>query len=346
MDKTVAVDAAKKSSGDHRYLIGVAVELSDLEEFRRHYCQTVREWYREWGIARTNEVIKSDHLSRNLPSYRLADARDELQRKILDTTSINRINICLCWHQARVDTPLNEMGGGKFINQFVKPYFPAVTLWQYHRSQRSYTPATEAMVDSFSGKITKSWKYVGNKFNISIIPKGDQTYPELSAADLISAALSNVLPDTTDPEECERIANGWILERLPDTDEQYAETRVLSEDSNNWVIEHLKPHKYDVRPHLHYPHPVFYVDEKVLSGKEREAIDRSQLFGYLCNVARDRGGCVTKLEPGSFPFTVRDGDYIVYNPVSPDRAQTLQSLHPQVSVSTVSALDVTSEFER
>ena len=346
MSEVVAVDAARKSSGEHRYLIGVAVELSDTEQFRQQYYETVREWYSNWEISRTNEVIKSDHLSRNLPSYRLAKARDTLQRRILDTTAINRVNVCLCWYRGEVDTPLDAMSGGKFVNQFVKPYFPVVTLWQYHRSQRSYGPAAEAVVDSFSGKITKAWKYVGNKFDIDIVPKGDQTYPELSTADLVSAALSNVLPDEADPQKCKRVANGWILERLPDTDEQYAETRVLTEHSNDWEIDHLKPHKYDVRPHLHYPHPVFHVDETVLSGKQREAIDRSQLFGYLCNVARDRGGCVTKLEPSSFPFTVRDGDYIVYNSVSDDRARTLRNLHPQVSVSIVSASAVTSEFER
>lgn len=342
MQSIVGVDAASKNTGEKRCLIGVSIVLNDRQQFQDHYLQTVNEFYNEYGIARENAVIKSDHLSRLLPSYELSQARADIQRLILDTTAIERIHTTICWYDGEVETPLSEFSGGQFINRFVKPYFPIVALWRYHRSQRQYDPATTAVVDSFSGKITKAWKYVGNSFDLSIVPKGDMIYPVLSSADLIVSALSRILPDSIDYSDYESHVDGWLLERLPDTDNQFVQTHLLSQESPNNHIEHIKPHKYDVRPHLSYPHPVIFVEESVLSGKDREAIDRSQLMGVLCNRAREIGGAVTKFDVEHFPFIVQDGDYIVYNPVDPTKAKTLQNLHPRTEINLVSAAGVTN----
>lgn len=337
MDSIVAVDAATKGSGDRRCLIGVAIVVTDREEFRRNYVESTSELYGEYGIDRENEVIKSDHLSRNVPSYRLTEVRDRIGREILDTESIGRINTTICWHETEVDTPIGSFDGGEFVNRFVKPYFPVVTLWQYHRSQLEYDPVETAMVDDFSGKITKAWKYVGNEFDLTVVPKGDLTYPELSAADIVASALESVLPDDEPYTEYDRYVDGWLLDRLPNTDDQYVQTDFVSHESDEWTIDHIKPHKYDVRPHLSYPHPVIFLEESVLSGKDREAIDRSQLLGYLCTVARNMGGCVTKFDVDTFPFTVRSGDYVVYNPARPEKAKTLRNLHPSTDITLVSA---------
>nr|WP_157829424.1 hypothetical protein [Haloarcula taiwanensis] len=344
MSSVVAVDAATKSSGSQRCLIGVAIVLNDVEAFREHYIEVVGDFYDEYNINRENDVIKSDHLSRNIPSYELGQARKSIGYDILDTESIDRINTTICWHEERVETPLGSFDGGQFVNRFVKSYFPVVTLWRYHRSQREYNPTEKAMLDSFTGKITKSWKYVGKTFDLDIIPKGDLTYPELSAADIIASALSGILPDDEPYTEYDRYVDGWLLNRLPNTDNQYVETDLIHHDSGEWMIDHLKPHKYDVRPHLSYPHPVVFIEESVLSGKDREAIDRSQLMGYLCNAARSMGGCVTKFDVETFPFTVRDGDYIVYNPVQPEKAKTLQNLHPSKDITLINAADVSEKI--
>jgi len=344
MSPVVAVDAATKSSGNQRCLIGVALVINDVEEFRQHYINVIDDFYEQYNIDRENNVIKSDHLSRNIHSYELGDARESIGYDILDTTSISRVNTTICWYEGHVDTPLGSFEGGQFVNQFVKSYFPVVTLWRYHRSQQEYDPVENAVVDTFTGKITKSWKYVGNVFDLTIVPKGDLTYPELSAADIIASALSGVLPDHEPYTEYDRFVDGWLLERLPDTDSQFVETDFIYHGSDDWIIDHIKPHKYDVRPHLSYPHPVIFIEESVLSGKDREAIDRSQLMGYLCNAARRRGGCVTKFDVETFPFTVRDGDFIVYNPVSPKKAKTLQKLHPTKDITLVDAGEVSEEI--
>lgn len=345
MTAVVAVDAASKGSGRNRCLIGTVLEVEDVSKFRSHYEHSIRAWYDDYGIDRENTVIKSDHVSRRLPSYEIADARNELQRRLLDTECINRIHVTICWHEDSVRTPLGQQQGGEFVNRFVKAYFPVVALWQYHRSERRYNPVTTAKVDSFGGKITKAWKYVGNEFDLEIVPKGDLTYPEISTADLISSALEGILPDDEPYTEYKRISEGWLLNRLPDTENQFVETKLLSHRSSDSEIDHVKPYKYDIKPHLQYPHPVIFLDETVLSGKEREAIDRSQLLGYLCNEARERGGCVTKLDVENFPFVVRDGDCIVYNPVDPSRSETLRNLHPNEDITLVDATELSTEFE-
>ena len=344
MSSVVAVDAATKSSGNQRCLIGVALVLDDVEEFRQHYLDVIDNFYDKYDLDRENRVIKSDHLSRNIPSYQLGDARETIGEEILDTRSIERVNTTISWYESHVDTPIGSFNGGQFINNFVKSYFPVVTLWRYHRSQFDYDPTETAMLDSFTGKITKSWKYVGNTFDLTIVPKGDLTYPELSAADIIASALSGILPDDEAYTEYDRYVDGWLLTRLPDTDNQYVETDFIYHNSDDWVIDHIKPRKYDIRPHLSSPHPVIFIEESVLSGKDREAIDRSQLMGCLCNVARERGGCVTKFDVENFPFTVRDGDYIVYNPVQPEKAKTLQNLHPSKEITLINANNVSDGF--
>ena len=63
------------------------------------------------------------------------------------------------------------------------------------------------MLDSFSGKITKAWKYVGNEFDMTIVPKGDLTYPALSAADIIASGLSGMLPDDEPYTEYSRMVD-------------------------------------------------------------------------------------------------------------------------------------------
>jgi hypothetical protein len=345
MTSVVAVDAASKGSGQNRCLIGIVLEVGDVSNFRSHYIQSINKWYRDCGINRENAVIKSDHLSRSIPSYEISEARDDLQRRLLDTEWINRIHVTICWHEDSVHTPLGHQQGGEFVNRFVKAYFPVVALWQYHRSERRYSPVTTAKVDSFSGKITKAWKYVGNEFDLDIVPKGDLTYPEISTADILCSALEGILPDDEPYREYKRISEGWLLNRLPDTETQFVQTKLLSHDSRNSAIDHIKPHKYDVKPHLQYPHPVIFLDEKVLSGKEREAIDRSQLLGYLCNEARSRGGCVTKLDVENFPFVVQNGDYIVYNPVDSSRSETHRNLHPNRDITLVDATELSREFE-
>ena len=68
MSSVIAVDAATKSSGNQRCLIGVAIVIDDVEEFRQHYIDVINDFCNEYNIDRENKVIKSDHLSRNIHS--------------------------------------------------------------------------------------------------------------------------------------------------------------------------------------------------------------------------------------------------------------------------------------
>ena len=44
MDSLVAVDAASKGSGNQRCLIGVALVLDDVEEYRQHYLDVISDF--------------------------------------------------------------------------------------------------------------------------------------------------------------------------------------------------------------------------------------------------------------------------------------------------------------
>ncbi|MCG1003925.1 MULTISPECIES: hypothetical protein [Halobacterium] len=330
MSEIVAVDTTSPPGGDQMFLVGVAVEIDDLEHFRSYYFNTIRDFLRSHNVQLPFPVIKSRTVLEHLPSYSMRDHMSELVADLIENPEISRINVSIGWYGDDVNLEYDgkdPVHGASFTSDVLSQYFEIVSLWRYHRShERDLAP--KAFVDNAAGKITPAWKYCGMEFDIDLIPNGDLTYPSISTADIIAYNLAGFLAGHDEDKftEFPDLAEDYIINRRNWDTQPYIHAEAVNERYTDHIVPTL-PH--GIQDFLHYPHPVLFFHDQVLTGGDRSMLSRTDLHGAARKWAYENGGCVVNLKPDRLPSTVKNDDVIVYTKgTDPELPELLQDLHP------------------
>jgi len=339
----VAVDASKPVNDDRLYNLGIAIEVDDNEEFEEYYFDKVGEFCDEYSIDLPFNVIKGEMLGNRLPSYEYTDAMSDLSESLVKNPAISRIHMCLGWYSDDVSLPFKSdtpISGIKFASNHLSQYFPIVTLWRYHYTTEYQLPDI-AYIDNVQGKITKAWKYVGNEFEINLIPNADITYPSVSTADILSYNISNLLPNDEPFFELEGIAGSWLISNKNDSTDPY----VGDEAINSNFSDHIVPeYGYNIKPEIHQPHPMVYVVDDVFGEVDGE-IEKTGIHAVARKYAYEHRGCVVNVHAPTLPTSIDDGDVILYTQGSNvDRAELYGSLDPSLDVEVVGSNEVEDEL--
>jgi len=335
----VAVDASKPVNDDRLYNLGIAIEVSDNEEFEEYYFEKVGEFCEEYDINLPFDVIKGGLLSDRLPSYEYTEAISYLSEKLVKNPGISRIHMCLGWYSDSVSLPFhsdNSINGVKFASNHLSQYFPIVTLWRYHYSN-DYGLPDVAYVDNVQGKITKAWKYTGKQFELNLIPNADITYPSVSTADILSYNISSLLPNDEPFSELKNIAGSWLINNKNKSVDPY----VSDEAVNSNFSDHIVPeYGYNIKSEIHYPHPTIYVVDDIFGEVDGE-IEKTGIHAMARKYAYENRGCVVNVHAPTLPASINDEDVILYTQGSNvDRAELYGGLDPSLDLEVVESSEI------
>lgn len=332
MSSYVAVDSATPPGGNQYFIVGVVVEISDQKEFQEYYFEKVRKFISENRIELPFPVLKSRTVVENIPSYHMRDKMDHLLSDLIRNPAISRLNVSIGWYGCEVDLEFKDsdsepIKGIEFASNYLSQYFNVVALWRYHRSHNRNLAST-ALVDNIQGHITKAWQYCGNVFDMSLVPNGDLTYPSISTADIIAYNLSAFLSghEETKFTNFPELAEDYLINRRNRSTKPYVKADPVNERETDHIVPTLP---YTIQDHIHYPHPVAFVHDTVLSGEDKSVLPRTDFHSLARKWAFDREGCVVNLKATRLPAILRGNDIIIHTKGTDDSTpQLLQDLHP------------------
>ncbi|MCD2200634.1 hypothetical protein LPA44_12095 [Halobacterium sp. KA-4] len=348
MAEFVAVDASKHQDDDGVYLVGVALEVSSGSNFDEYYFEQVSDFVDEYDIELGHNTIKSSDVQNRVPTFEITKAVDDIIERLANNPAIKNIHITVGWFKDDVviGEGGKEISGIRYTDDYLSQFFPIITLWDFHRNTADWDDVPdEAWLDNVQGKITKAWKYVGNQFDLKIVPHGDSTYPSLSTADLISNNLARTLPKNKDYDELPSAAHGTVTGEYIDSSGPRVNAESVSENHEN--SDHIVPtHRYSIQSELHFPHPAMFIYDDIFSGFDQRVLPQTDFHAYARKWAQDNAGCVVKMEPHRLPSVVRSGDHIVYTRgTDADVPKLLRDLNPSKDIHILSSDDFLEEME-
>lgn len=341
-ERLVAVDTSVPPGDDSLFLVGVAVEVGDTEAFRSWYREFVRDFGAQYGLDLPYPVIKSKTVVDRLASFDISEAVEKLARGVVQNPHIERINVSIGWYSGDVELGYNDQteSGISFVSGQLKSYFEVVTLWRYHRSHQ-YDIPRRALVDEAQGRITKAWKYVGNEFDLDMVPHGDLTYPSISTADIVGYYLGRIMPSDSPFIEYDDPARTWLLKNRNQDREPYVTVDLVNERYTDHIVPDLP---YTISGEVHYPHPVVFVHDTVLSSGDNQILPQTDIHALARQWAAEREGCVVGFQPERVPRVVSDGDIVVYTQgTGSSKAKTVQELHPTKDLRVMDSTTLVNE---
>lgn len=349
MVEFVATDASKAEQGDRTFLVGVAVEVADGGEFDEYYFNLVEQFCKRYDIELAHNIVKAKTILNRVPSFSVKEADDALVKGLVQNPAIRRIHVCIGWYAERVAVGESDdkISGIQFANSHLMHYYPIVTLWRYHRDHPDWSSVpAEAWIDNVQGRITKSWKYVGNEFDLNLVPHGDITYPSLSTADIVANHLARTLPRSKPFKDLEDSAAGILIDYVDG-----GHPRITAESVNEEYKDHIVPkHRYSIQGELYFPHPVTFIHDNIFSDFDQGVLPETDFHAYARKWAQENAGSVVSLEPHRLPAIVRSGDRIVYTRgTEPEVCELLRDLNPskEIEILDSDALlnEVMNEYE-
>lgn len=342
MVEFVSVDASRAEQGNRSFLVGVAVEVSNGSEFDEHYFDLVERFCNRYDIELGHNILKSSDILNRMPAYDIREGTDELVEGLVQNPAIRRIHVTIGWYDEEVELPYKgEISGMQFANDYLQQYYPIVTLWRYHQEHQSFgNIPDEAWIDNVQGKITKSWKYIGNTFDINLVPHGDSTYPSLSTADIIANHLARTLPHGVPLDELEDHAAGLLIQYS--TEGCY----VAAESVTSEYEDHIVPKfPYSIQGELHFPHPVLFIHDNMFEDAEQEVLPHTDFHAFARKWAQENAGSVVNLQPHRLPSIVKSGDVIVHTDESvPPLCRQLKRLNPTKEIQIIDSDELMAEM--
>lgn len=344
----VAADASPAEQGNRYFLVGVAIEISNGTEFDDFYFNTISNFCADYDIELCYPILKAGTVLDRIPSYKIRDTSESLSRELLKNPAIERIHVCIGWYNDEVKLgykpdKADPMSGISFVRKMLSQYFPVTTLWKYHQSNRNHGVPDEAWIDSIQGKITKSWSYVGNQFDLNVVPHGDITYPSLSTADIIARQLARTLPRNKPFGELPGAAKGWLFDCVNDDEVWVGAESVTVQDRDMIVPDY----PYSIHGQLHYPHPVMFIFDDMFKEVDSSLLPETDFHSFAREWAHDEVGSVVNLDTNQLPATIQNGDRIVYTDGTDSSVcDLIQDLNPTKDIEVLSSTEFISRLDR
>lgn len=339
----IATDSTRNSFEDARpngvNLVSVAVSVTDVAEFESRYFAIIAQALDEYGINSEHPLIKSEHISRYVVDWRRKEARRSLVSELLDIDVLDTIFVTETylrpqWIDLYEENPnVNRReSADKFVNDILSSYYEIVSVWKYlERYADGDATHRNVMTDDFTGQVCRAWDRIGELSETFVaVPQGDQTYPILSMADLLTGLLK---------QEVYPLRAGEIEDYLKSRTAAYVNTASVHKGED---LSSVVPYSTDgIRTELHYPDPTVYLERGSLSKKKVKSLD---IFEKACMYAHSAGGCVKFLEENSDRHHFTSDDMILCLDGDPGSLRDYEYLNNTKSVTVTSPDDAVVTF--
>ncbi|UVE50620.1 hypothetical protein KU306_01595 [Haloferax larsenii] len=296
-------------------LLSVAVAVDDIDDFDNSYFELMDDMKDKYRIRTPSTVVKNKDINRWVADWKVEDARVDIATSLLDIPSVETIQITETYFEPMwVDIYKDDDHSHERINAQdlltgkLASYYNLVSIWKYvNKSGRRPTDTRKnILTDDFTGKYNRMWSELGEASNhLNIVPNGDQTYPLLSAADILMGYLE---------QEVYPLFEKNIYEHLREYyNEQSDSDAWIDSDSVNagsdYEFERMIPLRDEgIRRAQHYPKPTIYIDRGNVGRKELESLD---VMKYACQYAQENRGCVKAFDQTEDKYFISEGDIIV-----------------------------------
>jgi len=327
----VASDATRYSLEDQRpdwvSLVSVAVGVKSISDFNDDYFDIVEDKLDAYDIPVQHPIIKNQDVNRWGKDWQRKEMRRDIVTELLTINSIDTMQIIETSLHSRWVTVFqgdeqkkNRVRSEEFINEYLQPYYNIISLWEYLR-KNDKRPRTHrnVMTDDFSGKLSPAWIQIGKMTDeFRVVPKGDQTYPLLSLADLIMELVKQEVDDWNEDE----IYN--YLKPLTPADSAWVDSDGIN---NKEELAMIAPHtSHNINTNLHYPHPVLFIDTGNIGSSTATSLD---FFDHAAKFARESGGCLKFFNERQDRDYITGEDYLICLNDNTDQYSHLNSLNDQ-----------------
>lgn len=320
-------------------LVSVAVAVSDIEEFDTQYATVLADKSSEYGVPIQYPVVKSEEINRWCSDWFLNDFRQDLVTQLLQIDVIENIEITETSLHSQWVTVFSDEASKRqdvksedFIDRYLQSCYNLTSIWEYLRTPDTRPETfTNVLTDDFSGMVSPAWIEIGEEADeIRVIPKGDQTYPLLSLADLTMEFVKQETDDwdRDSIQEC-------LEEATPADDHAYVYSNQRDREQD---LEKIAPHRsVAINTNLFYPSPVFYINSGSYNSSAVESLD---FFNYLAQYAQSEGGCVKFFDANQDRDYLTTEDYIVCMDGNTSSYEHLSALNDKRSPEVISADDM------
>ncbi|MXR52050.1 hypothetical protein GRX03_10620 [Halovenus sp. WSH3] len=317
-------------------LLSVAVAVKDIDDFDESYKEVISEKKEKYNIRVPFEVIKNKDINRWVADWRIDEARVDIATSLLDINSVETIQITETYFEPSWvdiykddDHSHNRINAQELLTGKLSSYYNLVSIWQYldNDGSRPTENRNNILTDDFTGKYNKMWSELGDQSeHLNIVPNGDQTYPLLSAADIIMGYLEqevyplfaqNIYEHLREYYDDGSNSDAWIDADGLSTSQEYEFERMIP--SRNETI----------RRSQHYPKPTIYIDRGNVGKKEMESLDAMR---YACDYAYRKRGCVKSLDMKIDRHYISEGDVLVALDRETDKLTRLSQLNKDVEL--------------
>ena len=287
---------------DFMSVIGIGIEVDDYEKFKSLYVKIMEDLLKKRKIKPDKKIYKSYDLNK-LGIWN--DFYYEFYDLIKD--HIKKIHIFYSYFSKEIQRVkiypydgVEEVGILDFMTSHLIPSYPHICMWEINHKDIF---DGSVFLDSFSGRVTDSWKEISDKENLFILPNGDKTNALISCSDILITFLDRCLFDNKKKlkkEEIEQIFRA-IKDKLN-----------ISFISNACLYKIIPLSKRDpIQVIKKIIHPTVYILKEKSEFVDEKAIENSPLLKKVINFCFMKNGCFKFFDSKTDYEGLSEEDYIL-----------------------------------
>jgi len=339
----IAADATKNEFHEQHphgvNVVSVAVAVDDHAEFNEEYFNIIKEKIDLYDIKLPHPILKSKDISRYIPTWQVEEAKkdivlDLLSIDVLDTIYVTETYLTPKWIElySEQEDSFRRMISHDFVKEILFQYYDIASIWKYlERYQGGDETHYNVMTDYFSGQVFRAYQEVGEwADDFLIIPQGDQTYPVLSMADLVTGLLK---------QEVYPLRKDEIEDYIKDETPGYVVADSVYEGDD---LERLVPHVKDgIRTDLNLPDPTIYIAR---GDVPKDRVTSLDVFHHACIYAQTQNGCVKFFEENNDRHHFSGEDILVCIDGNIEKYTDYERLNTTYSITTFDAESAIDHF--
>ncbi|CQR53865.1 hypothetical protein [Haloferax massiliensis] len=342
-DGIIAADATKNEfHKQHPHgvnVVSVAIAVGDHQKFNEKYFEIIKEKIEKYDIKLPHPILKSKDISRHIPTWQTEEARKDivfelLSIDVLDTIYVTETYLKPKWIELYSDEEdeFRRMTSHDFVKDILFQYYDIVSIWKYlERYHGGDGTHYNVMTDYFSGQVCRAYQELGELAdNFLIVPQGDQTYPVLSMADLVTGLLK---------QEVYPLRKDEIEEYIKDETPGYVVADSVYDGKD---LERLVPHVTDgIRTDLNLPDPTVYIAR---GDVPKDRVTSLDMFHHACMYAQIKGGSVKFFEENNDRHHFSGEDILVCVDGNSEIYADYERLNTQYSITVFDAESAINHF--
>lgn len=296
-------------------LIGVGIEVKDLEKFGKKYSVVLRDLFEKFDLRQRFPVYCSFDIAKLLESRPTGTERKFLTEfKDVLLPEIAQVHFFYTYLFGLKSNEISIFGATQYYKKIpliskdektqdfydlIAHSYPMLCAWELHSPEKK----EEFLLDHFQGRLSPAWDELYSA-NFFVYHKGDKSNPLISVADIFTRLIKfEMLPN----QKC------FLLEEINKIGAIFPEKFVphfIGKKRLNKIVPHDTA-QIDTNRFL--KHPIFFIAKETPQDDEEEVIiEQSPLFESIVKKCSESNGCFKYFNSSTDCQNIKSGDFFSY----------------------------------